>query len=345
MGSRSVAGMLTLLRFIVSVLVRRLRSRAVLELENLALRHQLHVLCRQRPGRPRLFVIDRLLWVWLYRLCPRCLEVMVLVKPATVIQWHHQGFRRYWRWRSRSGRPSVTREVRELIRQMSSANPLWGAPRIHGEILKLGIEISQATVAKYMVRCAFPDLAHLPAESRRRRRCDRYVRCGICVVSAALRDDHSGPRSQEDHSHGRHRASHRSLALRQVTEAFPWDTAPRYLLRDHDASYGSYFRNRVEAMGITEVVSAPRSRWQKAFVERVIGSIRRECLDHVVIFNERHLSRVLSSYVDYYQRTRTHLSLDKDCPESRPVQPPRIGRVVAIPQVAGLHHRYEWLAA
>src|SRR6202167_2177023 len=139
-------------RSIVSMLVRRFRSRAVVELENLALRHQLHVLRRRWPGRLRLFAIDRLLWVLLYRLGPRCLEVMVLVKPATVIQWHRQGFRLFWRWRSRSGRPSVDREIRDLIRQMSSANPLWGAPRIHGELLKLGIEVSQATIAKYMLR-------------------------------------------------------------------------------------------------------------------------------------------------------------------------------------------------
>src|SRR5271154_4495884 len=132
---------------------------------------------------------------------------------------------------------------------------------------------------------------------------------------------------------------------RQVTEAFPWDTAPRYLLRDRDASYGSYFCNRVEAMGITEVITAPHSPWQNAYVERVIGSIRRECLDHIVIFNERHLRRVLSSYVDYYQRTRTHLSLDKDCPDPRPIMPRKFGRAVAIPQVAGLHYRYERLAA
>jgi putative transposase len=132
---------------------------------------------------------------------------------------------------------------------------------------------------------------------------------------------------------------------RQVTEAFPWDTAPRYLLRDRDGSYGAYFSNRVEAMGITEVITAPRSPWQNAYVERAIGSIRRECLDHIVIFNERHLRRVLSSYVDYYQGTRTHLSLDKDCPDSRPVMPSGIGKVVAIPQVGGLHHRYERLAA
>ncbi len=127
---------------------------------------------------------------------------------------------------------------------------------------------------------------------------------------------------------------------RQVTEAFPWDTAPQYLLRDRDASYGQHFRRR-----ITEVVTAPRSPWQNAYVERVIGSIRRECLDHMVIFNERHLGRVLSSYVDYYQRTRTHLSLDKDCPDARPVMPRRSGKVVAIRKVGGLHHRYERLAA
>ena len=144
--------MLKLERSIASVLARRFRSRAVVELENLALRHQLHVLCRRRPGRLRLFAIDRLLWVLLYRLWPRCLEVMVLVKPTTVIQWHRQGFRLFWRWRSRSGRPSVDREIRDLMRQMSCANPLRGAPRIHGELLKLGIEVSQATVAKYMVR-------------------------------------------------------------------------------------------------------------------------------------------------------------------------------------------------
>jgi putative transposase len=132
---------------------------------------------------------------------------------------------------------------------------------------------------------------------------------------------------------------------RQLTEAFPWDTAPRYLLRDRDASYGQHFRRRVDAMGITEVVTAPRCPWQNAFVERVIGSIRRECLDHIVIFNERHLRRVLSTYIDYYHRTRTHLSLDKDCPDPRPVMPSRSGRVFAIPQVSGLHHRYERLAA
>src|SRR5271165_6108426 len=340
--------MLTLVPSVASALARRFRSRAVLELENLVLRHQLHVLRRQRPGRPRLFVSDRLLWIWLYRIWPRCLDAMVLVKPATVVQWHRQGFRLFWRWRSKSGRPSVVREIRALIRQMSSANPLWGAPRIHGELLKLGIEISQATVAKYMVRrrgTPSPTWrSFLRNHAQGIAAIDMFVAASVSfrllyVMIILAHDRRKIVRFDV--------TEHPTAAWlsRQVTEAFPWDTAPRYLLRDRDASYGSDFCKRVEAMGITEVVTAPRSPWQNPYAERLIGSIRRECLDEVVIFNERHLRRVLSSYVDYYHRSRTHLSLDKDCPHSRSIQPPRNGRIVAVPRVGGLHHRYERLAA
>ena len=132
---------------------------------------------------------------------------------------------------------------------------------------------------------------------------------------------------------------------RQMTEAFPWDTAPRYLLRDRDKSYGPAFRHRVRAMGITEVITAPRSPWQNPYAERLIGSIRQECLDHVIIFSERHLRRVLSSYFQYHHDTRTHLSLGKDCPRPRPIQSPSAGNIIAIPEVGGLHHRYERRAA
>src|SRR6202051_2506332 len=333
---------------IVAAIARRFRSRAVLELENLALRHQLLVLRRQRPGRPRLFTIDRLLWVWLYRLWPRCLDTMVLVKPATVVQWRRQGFRLFWRWRSRSGRPSVDREVRDLIRQMSVANPLWGAPRIHGELLKLGIEISQATVAKYMVRRRGRPSptwrSFLRDQAAGIAAIDMFVVASVSFrllyVMIILAHDR---RKIVRFDITRHPTA--GWLSRQVTEAFPWNTAPRYLLRDRDASYGSEFCKRVDAMGITEVITAPRSPWQNPYVERAIGSIRRECLDYIVIVNERHLRRVLSSYVDYYHHTRTHLSLEKDCPHSRCVQPPRSGRVIAIPQVGGLHHRYQRLAA
>jgi transposase InsO family protein len=342
------AGAEILMRLMLSFVGRRFHSRAVLELENLALRHQLHVLNRQKPGRPRLFTIDRLLWVWLYRLWPRCLEVMVLVKPATIVQWHRQGFRLYWRWRSRSGRPSVNREIRDLIRQMNVANPLWGAPRIHGELLKLGIEISQATVAKYMVR-------RRSRPSPTWRSFLRNQAAGIAAIDMFVMATVSFRLLYVMIilAHDRRRIVRFDVTryptanwlARQVTDAFPWDCAPRYLLRDRDASYGESFRKQVDAMGITEVITAPRSPWQNAYVERVIGSIRRECLDHIVIFNERHLRRVLSSWVDYYHRTRTHLSLDKDSPDPRPVLPPRSGTVVAVPQVSGLHHRYERLAA
>src|ERR1700693_2433657 len=246
--------MLKHLRSIVAVLARRFRSRAVLELENLALRHQLHVLRRQRPGRPHLIAIDRLLWVWLYRIWPCCLDTMVLVKPATVVQWHRQGFRLFWRWRSRSGRPSADREVRDLIRQMNRANPLWGAPRIHGELLKLGIEVSQATVAKYMMR-------RVGTPSPTWRSFLRNEAIGIAAidtfvaVSASFRLLYV----MIILAHGRREivrfdvTKHPTAAWlsQQVIEAFPWDTAPRYLLRDRDRSYGSVFSNRVAAMGIT----------------------------------------------------------------------------------------------
>src|SRR5271163_1160697 len=224
--------MLKKVRSIVAAIVRRFRSRAVLELENLALRHQLQVLRRQRPGRPHLIAIDRLLWVWLYRLWPRCLDTMVLVKPATVIQWHGQGFRLFWRWRSKSGRPLVEREIRDLIWQMSNANPLWGAPRIHGELLKLGITISQATVAKYMIR-----RRGTPSQNWRtflRNHAEGIAAIDMFVVSSAsfrllyvmiilAHDRRKIVRAAV--------TAHPTAAWlsRQVTEAFPWDTAPRYL--------------------------------------------------------------------------------------------------------------------
>jgi putative transposase len=292
-----------------------------------------------------------LLWAWLYRTWPRCLKAMVLVKPATVVQWHRQGFRKYWHWRSKSrgaGRPGVNREIRELIREMSAANPLWGAPRIHGELLKLGIELSQATVGRHMIRRQCPASptwrSFLHNEIDGIAAIDMFV-----VVTAAFRLLYVSVIL----SHARRKILHLNVTphptagwlSRQITEAFPWDTAPRFLLRDRDAAYGRSFRDRAQAMGIVEVVTAPRSPWQNAYVERVIGSIRRECLDHVVVLNERHLRRVLISYQDYYHSSRTHLSLAKDCPDPRLVRPPSHGKVIAIAQVGGLHHRYDRLAA
>src|SRR5271154_3757310 len=240
--------MLALLSELFSWLACRLRGRAALGLEVIAPRHQLGVLRRQRPSRPRLLSIDRLLWVWLYRIWPRCLDAMVLVKPATVVQWHLQGFRLYWRWRSRSGRPSINRELRDLIRQMSSANPLWGAPRIHGELLKLGIEICHATVAKYMIRR--PSSPSPIWRSFLRNQALGIAAIDMFVVpSAAFRLLFVALILLHDRRKVIHfnvtRNPTAAWLSRQVTEAFPWDTAPRFLLRDRDSSYGLVFSNRV----------------------------------------------------------------------------------------------------
>jgi len=231
---------------------------------------------------------------------------------------------------------------------MSYANPLWGAPRIHGELLKLGIEISQATVAKYMLR-----RPRTPSPTWRSFLSNEAL--GIAAIeifivpSATFRLRFV----MLILAHDRRKmvrfdvTQHPTAAWlsRQVTEAFPWDTAPRYLLRDRDASYSEVFSKRVAVVHIAEVVIAPRSPWQNPYVEHAIGSIRRECLDHLIVFNERHLRRVLSSYFDYYHRYRTHLSLRKDSPEPRSIEPPDRGRVIAFSQVGGLHHRYQRLAA
>jgi putative transposase len=213
---------------------------------------------------------------------------MVLVKPATVVQWHRKGFRLYWRRRSRRlGRPRMNREICELIRQLSRANPLWGAPRIHGELLKLGIDVSQATVGRYL-----PWRPKAPSPTWRsflqNHKHDTAAVDMFVVVTATFQVLYT----LVVLGHERRKVIHFDVSqnptqgwlARQITEAFPWDTAPRFLLRDRDASYGQTFRDRVQAMAIEEVVTAPRSPWQNAYVERIIGSIRRECLNHVIVF-------------------------------------------------------------
>jgi hypothetical protein len=340
-----------ILLYLLDSVLSNFRSRAALQLEVIVLRHQLEVLQRTRPARVRLTRLDRILWLLLYRLWPRCLDAVVIVKPETVIAWHYKGFRAFWAWKSRPrrrGRPAVPAEVRTLIRRMTREKPLWGAPRVHGELLKLGIEISQAAVSKYMIRRPKP-----PSQTWRTL-LHNHVGClasvdffvvptatfGLLFVFIVL---HHERRHIVHFAVAAHPTS--LWASQQIREAFPWETAPRYLIRDRDRSYGEVFRSRLQAMAINEVLTAPKSPWQNAYAERVIGTIRRECLDHVIVLTERHLRRILSSYSDYYHRSRTHLSLEKDCPEPRLVHPPDAGKVIAFPQVGGLHHRYERLAA
>ena len=325
-------------------------DRAALHTEILALRQQVAVLKRKRP-RPSLRKADRVFWVILSCLWPGWRHALVIVRPETVIGWHRKGFRLFWTWKSRRGkpgRPPVSREIRYLVRRMSRENTRWGAPRIHGELLKLGFSISQAAVSKYMVRYPSP-----PSQSWRTfltNHADCLASIDFFVVPTATFHLLFGfivlhhERRQIVHF-GVTANPTMAWVAQQIREAFPWGTAPRYLIRDRDGAYGQSFRSTVTAMGVEEVVTAPRSPWQNPYVERLIGSVRRECLDHSIILNERHLRRILGSYLDYYHGSRTHLSLGKDTPDGRPVQPAGSGTVVSLPKVGGLHHRYERLAA
>ncbi len=321
-----------------------LRSQAELAAENLALRQQLAVLSEQKK-RPRLRRRDRIFWVWLSRLWAGWRSLLVIVQPDTVVRWHRQGFRLYWRWKSRakSGRPKVEAEIRELIRRMCRENQSWGAPRIHSELQLLGCDVSETTVAKYMVRLRQP-----PSQTWRtfldNHLTDIVAIDFFTVPTATFRILFAFVVLR----HKRRKVVHFNVTVhptaewtaQQIVEAFPEDQSPRFLIRDRDSIYGQFFRQRVKHMGIEEVVIAPRSPWQNPYVERLIGSIRRECLNHMIVLNEGHLRRILSSYLEYYHGSRTHLSLDRNSPIKREVEPPERGRAMAIPQVGGFHHRY-----
>jgi transposase InsO family protein len=335
--------MLEMVELLLHWLASLVKSRRRLEAENLVLRHQVNILRRCASRRLRLSSADRLTFVWLYRLCPSVADGVTIIRPETVIRWHRQGFRAFWRWKSRSrgGHPAILREIRDLIREMSRANWLWGAPRIHGELLKLGVEVAESTVAKYMVKrprrpgqswatflrnhaagIAATDLFVVPTIG---------FKLLYCLVVLA-----HGRRELVHHAVTAHPTA--EWVARQMTEAFPWETAPRYVMRDRDAVYGRIVRRRLRALGIRDRPTAPRSPWQNAYVERLIGSVRRECTDHVIVLGETHLRRILSLYAGYYNEARTHLSLAKDAPINRSIE--CFGRIIAEPTVGGLHHRY-----
>jgi transposase InsO family protein len=314
--------MFALFCFVLAVLASPFKSKNRLEAENAVLRHQLIVLRRKMQGRVRLTNNDRWFLIQLYRWFPSILQVLAIVQPETLVRWHRAGFRCYWRWKSRSpgGRPWVETDLRVLIRRMSIENPLWGAPRIHGELLKLGFEVAQSSAAKYMVkrhgspsqgwqtflRNHAPDIAAM----------DLFVAPTISfellyafvIVRLDRRDlvwvnVTTNPTAE--------------WIARQLTEAFPWNDAPGYMIRDRDQIYDSIVTRRLRAMGIRDKPTAPTSPWQNGFAERLIGSIRRECVDHFIVLGEAHLRRILRAYAGYYNDIRTCRSLDKDTPVSR----------------------------
>jgi transposase InsO family protein len=335
--------MIGLLCFALAILASPFKSKLRLEAENAVLRHQLIVLRRRPHGRVQLTNHDRWFFVQLYRWFPSILKVLMIVQPETLLRWHRAGFRYYWRWKSRrrAGRPQIETELRALIRRMSIENPLWGAPRIHGELLKLGFEVAQSSVAKYMVKRRGPpsqgwrtfmhnhapdiaamDLFVVPTIGFDLLYAFVIVRLGrrdlvwINVTAYPTAD----------------------WVARQLTEAFPWNEAPRYMIRDRDRIYGAVVTRRLRAIGIRDKPTAPASPWQNSVAERLIGSIRRESVDHMIVLGEAHLSRILKSYARYYNGVRTHRSLNKDAPISRSVQRDGVIRSRAI--LGGLHHHY-----
>jgi transposase InsO family protein len=335
--------MFTVLRAFAILDGNLFKSRQRLEAENLLLRHQLNVALRHAPARFRLRGVDRAILAGLVRLWPDLAHAVQIVKPETVLRWHRIGFRAYWRWKSRkrAGRPKIDRSLRDLIRQMSRDNVLWGASRIHGELLKLGFEVAQSTVSKYMVRGRRP-----PSQSWKtflRNHAEAIAAVDLCVVPTVTFDRLFAFLVV---GHGRRRLLWFNVTRhptaewlsRQITEAFPWASAPTYLVRDNDRAYGHVFTARLRAMGIRDRPISPGAPWQNGIAERLIGTVRRECLDHVIVFGECHLRRILSAYAAYYNQARPHRSLQKDAPMRRRTQ--RFGSVAAIPVIGGLHHQY-----
>jgi putative transposase len=325
-------------------------SRASLHLEHLALRHQLAIY-QQTVHRPRLRPTDRLFWTWLSRLWPAWQDALAFVQPRTVIAWQHQRFRNHWRQLSQRrppGRPAIAMEVRALIRTMWQSNPTWGAPRIVGELHKLGIDVAKSTVETYRVRRRKPPSPTWKAFLHHHVK--DLVSMDFFVVPTVT---HKVLFVLVILVHERRRVVHVNVTdhptaqwtAQQVVDTFPWDEAPRYLLRDRDHIYGDAFRQRVRHMGIEEVLIAPRSPWQNPYVERLIGSIRRECVDHVIVLHERPLRRLLTEYFQYYHHWHTHRALERDCPVPRPVQRPKLELIREVPDVGGLHHHYERRAA
>lgn len=318
-------------------------------LENLALRQQLAIYKRKQDC-PRLLQRDRWFWIILARLWKGWRGVLCVVHPDTVVRWQRERFRRYWTQLSnpggKPGRPPISRQIRELIRTLAKANPLWRSPRIHGELRKLGIKVSERTVSRILATVKRP-----PSQTWR-----TFLKnhIGETVATDFFTVPTVGLRVLFVFlvlAHDRRRVLHFGITEhptsqgvgQQVVEAFADRDAARYLIRDRDGAYGDEFRRRVQSFGTEEILTAPRSPWQNAFVERLIGSIRRECLNHVVVLNRRHLRKILKSYFAYYHRSRTHLALEKDAPEPREIMSQ--GQIVAIRQVGGLHHRYERRAA
>ena len=343
-----------ILRLLLVVLIRSLRSRRDLLLENLALRQQLAVLARRHP-QPRFSVPDRFFWIALRRLWAGWRNALILIQPDTVVRWHRTAFKLYWSWLARGhvrvGRKPTSRELRELIFRMVSENPTWGAPRIHGELKMLGFDISERTVQRWMRKA--------PRDPEPARRWAAFLRIHRKAIAAM--DFFTVPTLSFGVlycffviHHGRRRILHCNVTrhpttawvAQQLREAFPYNSAPRYLIFDREHTFHGEVLEAMEGLGVSPVRTAIRSPWQNGVAERWVGTCRRDLLDHVIVLNKRHLKRLMNEYVHYYHEDRTHLGLDKETPAGRKVAKgtPVNAKVVSMPRLSGLHHRYDLAA-
>ena len=339
--------MKAILEAVVGALFAALRPRAILFAENLVLRQQLAILRRATP-RPRLRPIDRAFWVIVSRLWSRWAECLAIVQPGTVIAWHRRGFARWWAWKSRPvGRPPLAPELVSLIEQMARENPFWSRRRIASELAKLGHAVDKDTVAKYLPKPA--PRPHRPPSQTWKIFLRNHlagtiaidfltvptVTFNILYVFFVLSLERRRVLHVNVTAH-----PYAAWAAQQIVEAIGAEIAPARLIRDRDAIFGNEFHARVDNLGVRQIRISPRSPWQNGYAERWVGTLRRELLDHVIVVGERHLLRLVRQHVAYYNEDRPHISLDRDAPVARAVQPPSAGRVVALPRVGGLHHRY-----
>jgi len=329
-------------------------SRQHLLLENLALRQQLAVLSR-RSARPRLQPADRLFWSWLSRAWSGWRSALMLVQPETVIRWQRTAWRRYWAWKSRRrrgpGRARVPSEVQELIRRLARENPLWGSMRIVGELRKLGYHVSARTVRRYRREV----LRRPPSQSWR-----TFLRNHAPHIWAADFFTLETLTLKTLYvflfiSHCRRKLVHVNVTphptaewvWRQLIQATPWGQQPKYLIRDRDCCYGGSFKSRAGKIGVQTILTPVQAPKANAIAERVVGTLRRECLDHMIIINEGHARRVLREYIAHYNSARPHRALGLESPAGPPARagPPAAGQIIARPVLGGLHHEYEWIAA
>jgi transposase InsO family protein len=343
-----------ILRLLLVVSVRSLRSRRDLLLENLALRQQLAVLARRHP-QPQFSVSDRFFWIALRRLWAGWRKALMLIQPDTVVRWHRTAFKLYGSWltrgRVRVGRKPTSRELRELIFRMVSENPTWGAPRIHGELKMLGFDISERTVLRWMRKA--------PRDPEPARRWTAFLRNHREAITAM--DFFTVPTLTFSVlycffviHHDRRRILHCNVTrhpttawvAQQLREAFPYNCAPRYLIFDREHAFHGEVLEVVEGLGVSPVRTAIRSPWQNGVAERWVGTYRHDLLDHVIVLNKRHLKRLMTEYVRYYHDDRTHLGLDKETPAARKVAKgtPVNAKAVFMPRLSGLHHRYDLAA-